>query len=254
MLSLFLFTDDNQKKVDTNDEGNTNDDLEEITLPLEEEIPPEVTVVSEDDDDQSRTESEDDNDDDMVASEVDDLYHELYLPEDKMPTYSSIRFSNNMNMEECDRFHSQFDDYESSTIEINKVTSRLKSDLSKRRCMTRPKNIESSRRKMARTSSFSSQSSDATDTTSSSTNSCSSVYRVMFLDSVTEYPVHTVEEYPMEIRSNIWSSGREVSQNKKRNKKEYKYDFCDWRGATEEDEMVLDTLTGELIHPAHLDC
>ena len=254
MLSLFLFTDDNQEKVDTNDRGNINDDLEEITLPLEVEIPPEVTIVSEDDDDQSRTESEDDNDDDVVASEVDNSYHELYLPEDKIPTYSSIRFSNNMSMEECDRFYSQLHENESSTIEINKATPRLKSDLPKRRCMAQPKIVESNRRKMARTSSFSSQSSDATDTTSSSTNSCSSAYRVMFQDSVTEYPIHRVEEFPMEIRSNIWSTGREVSLNKKRNKKEYKYDFCDWRGATEEDEMVLDTLTGELIHPAHLEC
>lgn len=52
-------------------------------------------------------------------------------------------------------------------------------------------------------------------------------------------------------RRKMFSSSWEVRQNKIRNKREYRYDGCDWRNITEEWEMGVDMVTGELIHPAH---
>jgi hypothetical protein len=52
-------------------------------------------------------------------------------------------------------------------------------------------------------------------------------------------------------RQRMYSSSVEVRQNKCRNKREYRYDGCDWRNATEEWEMVVDMVTGDLVHPVH---
>lgn len=55
-------------------------------------------------------------------------------------------------------------------------------------------------------------------------------------------------------RRKMYSTSWEVRQNKIRNKKEYRYDGYDWRNLTEEWEMGVDMVTGELIHPAHDRC
>ena len=52
-------------------------------------------------------------------------------------------------------------------------------------------------------------------------------------------------------RRKMYSSSMEVRQNKQRNKKEYRFDGCDWRNATEEWQMAVDMVTGELVHPVH---
>lgn len=52
-------------------------------------------------------------------------------------------------------------------------------------------------------------------------------------------------------RRRMYSTSYEVRQNKIRNKKEYRYDGYDWRNVTEEWEMGVDMVTGELVHPAH---
>ena len=52
-------------------------------------------------------------------------------------------------------------------------------------------------------------------------------------------------------RRKMYASSVEVRQNKQRNKKEYRYDGYDWRNATEEWQMAVDMVTGELVHPVH---
>lgn len=52
-------------------------------------------------------------------------------------------------------------------------------------------------------------------------------------------------------RRKMYSSSLEVRKNKIRNKKEYRYDGYDWRNVTEEWEMNVDMVTGELVHPVH---
>lgn len=74
---------------------------------------------------------------------------------------------------------------------------------------------------------------------------------VSFSPSVKVQPVpHSSDLTPFQRRK-MYSSSFEVRQNKIRNKKEYRYDGYDWRNITEEWEMGVDMVTGELIHPAH---
>jgi hypothetical protein len=61
---------------------------------------------------------------------------------------------------------------------------------------------------------------------------------------------HSVSLSPLQRRK-MFSNSFEVRQNKIRNKKEYRYDGYDWRNITEEWEMGVDMVTGELVHPVH---
>jgi len=54
-------------------------------------------------------------------------------------------------------------------------------------------------------------------------------------------------------RRKMFTTSIEVRQNKTRNKKEYRYDRYDWRNITEEWDMGVDMVTGELVHPVHED-
>jgi len=55
-------------------------------------------------------------------------------------------------------------------------------------------------------------------------------------------------------RRKMFTTSVEVRQNKTRNKKEYRYDGYDWRNITEEWEMGVDMVSGELVHPVHEYC
>ena len=81
-------------------------------------------------------------------------------------------------------------------------------------------------------------------------SSCSSSTKIRFRDTVciVEIPSHRDMD-PTTIES-IWSSVDEVHENAQRNSMEYHADGRDWQQVKEEDEMILDDLTGELVHPA----
>ena len=74
---------------------------------------------------------------------------------------------------------------------------------------------------------------------------------VSFAESVRVRPIPHSSILSLSQRRRMYSSSLEVRQNKSRNKREYRYDGCDWRNATEEWEMSVDMVTGELVHPAH---
>jgi hypothetical protein len=74
---------------------------------------------------------------------------------------------------------------------------------------------------------------------------------VSFVESVRVRPIPHSSILSLSQRRRMYSSSMEVRQNKSRNKREYIYDGCDWRNATEEWEMGVDMVTGELVHPAH---
>ena len=74
---------------------------------------------------------------------------------------------------------------------------------------------------------------------------------VSFAESVRVRPIPHSSILSLSQRRRMYSSSMEVRQNKSRNKREYRYDGCDWRNATEEWEMSVDMVTGELVHPAH---
>lgn len=74
---------------------------------------------------------------------------------------------------------------------------------------------------------------------------------VSFAEEVKVQPIpHSGSLSPIQRRK-MFSSSFEVRQNKIRNKREYRYDGYDWRNITEEWEMGVDMVTGELIHPVH---
>jgi len=74
---------------------------------------------------------------------------------------------------------------------------------------------------------------------------------VSFSAAVKVQPIpHSSLLSPMQRRK-MFSSSMEVRQNKIRNKREYRHDGCDWRNITEEWEMGVDMVTGELVHPVH---
>lgn len=74
---------------------------------------------------------------------------------------------------------------------------------------------------------------------------------ITFNNTITIQPIpHSAILTPLQRRK-MYSTSWEVRQNKIRNKKEYRYDGYDWRNVTEEWEMGVDMVTGELVHPAH---
>eukprot|EP01083_Nonionella_stella_P180337 642808_1 len=74
---------------------------------------------------------------------------------------------------------------------------------------------------------------------------------VSFSESVKVQPIyHSSVLSPLQRRK-MYATSFEVRQNKIRNKREYRYDGYDWRNVTEEWEMGVDMVTGELVHPAH---
>merc|ERR1712157_593140 len=92
-----------------------------------------------------------------------------------------------------------------------------------------------------------------------SNSSQDSVYKpkrkgVSFGEDVMVQPVPHSSALTYQQRRKMYASSSEVRQNKQRNKKEYRYEGCDWRNATEEWEMSVDMITGELVHPAHDIC
>lgn len=96
-------------------------------------------------------------------------------------------------------------------------------------------------------------SSTTTSTSSSSDNDSLSPKKksVGFNCTVKIQPIPHSSTYSPMQRRKMYSSSLEVRKNKIRNKKEYRYDGYDWRNVTEEWEMNVDMVTGELVHPVH---
>ncbi|KAL7465573.1 hypothetical protein ACHAXS_005892 [Conticribra weissflogii] len=106
---------------------------------------------------------------------------------------------------------------------------------------------------LVRSNSSSSLGSSSTSTSSSSSSSSSKPAKkgVSFNTSVLVRPIPHSSTYTSLQKKKMYASSQEVRANKIRNKKEYRFDGYDWRNATEEWEMSVCMLTGELIHPAH---
>jgi len=109
---------------------------------------------------------------------------------------------------------------------------------------------------LVRVASGSSLESDDTASLNSSISSSSSSTKkrrsgVSFSTSVKIQPIPHSSTLSPSQRRNMYSSSYEVRLNKVRNKKEYKYDGYDWRSVTEEWEMGVCMVSGELVHPAH---
>lgn len=109
---------------------------------------------------------------------------------------------------------------------------------------------------LVRVASGSSLESDDTESLNSSISSSTTSTKkrrsgVSFSTSVKIQPIPHSSSLSPSQRRNMYSSSYEVRLNKVRNKKEYKYDGYDWRSVTEEWEMGVDMISGELVHPVH---
>lgn len=75
--------------------------------------------------------------------------------------------------------------------------------------------------------------------------------RVSFAPTVTIQPIPHAFTLSSSQRRRMFATSFEVHKNRARNKKEFHCDGCDWRTATEEWDMYVDMVTGEMVHPVH---
>ena len=74
---------------------------------------------------------------------------------------------------------------------------------------------------------------------------------VSFDTSVTVYPIYETSQYSSDMIQQMYTNREELRINKLRNKREYAHDSFNWRDVTEEDGMIVDDTSGELVHPVH---
>eukprot|EP00571_Detonula_confervacea_P002602 CAMPEP_0172320698 /NCGR_PEP_ID=MMETSP1058-20130122/41184_1 /TAXON_ID=83371 /ORGANISM="Detonula confervacea, Strain CCMP 353" /LENGTH=221 /DNA_ID=CAMNT_0013036015 /DNA_START=194 /DNA_END=859 /DNA_ORIENTATION=+ len=77
--------------------------------------------------------------------------------------------------------------------------------------------------------------------------------QVNFQESVIVAPIPMRGEYSDRIRSKLWSDAVEIHENIERNLVEFAAENRDWRRACLEDKMYTCGITGELIHPVHVE-
>lgn len=75
---------------------------------------------------------------------------------------------------------------------------------------------------------------------------------VSFNENVRVLPIPPLAAYTLEQRTEMYTNRFELRLTKARNKKEYEFDGFDWRNATEEANMAICPMSGDLLHPAHL--
>mmetsp|Transcript_2849 Transcript_2849/g.6058 ORF Transcript_2849/g.6058 Transcript_2849/m.6058 type:complete len:226 (-) Transcript_2849:105-782(-) len=72
---------------------------------------------------------------------------------------------------------------------------------------------------------------------------------VRFNSIVTEKQIASHKKYSDRIKRTLWSDAEEIQENAFRNQLEFQSEGMNWESVLENDEMYLDTNTGELIHP-----
>ena len=77
------------------------------------------------------------------------------------------------------------------------------------------------------------------------------VKRVSFKCQAEEIPIPSFRDYPASVKSLMWRSTKEIRKMAERNYFEFDYEGQKWRDAVEDEEMMLDHSSGNLIHPAH---
>jgi hypothetical protein len=76
--------------------------------------------------------------------------------------------------------------------------------------------------------------------------------KIVFVDEVEVLPIPTRYEYSDRIKSRIWSNRYELQENAERNALEFAAEGWNWRNVTEDEGMYICSVSGELVHPIHL--
>ena len=65
-------------------------------------------------------------------------------------------------------------------------------------------------------------------------------------------PIPLRTEYSNHVKERLWSSSEELYANAARNSVEFSSEGWNWRTVIEDEDMLIHTGSGELIHPIHL--
>ena len=65
---------------------------------------------------------------------------------------------------------------------------------------------------------------------------------------ITEIPSHI--HYTRDVRESMWTTPRQMARNERRNRFEFTTEGRDWRECKEEEDFVVWSTTGKLLHPA----
>mmetsp|Transcript_779 Transcript_779/g.1636 ORF Transcript_779/g.1636 Transcript_779/m.1636 type:complete len:178 (+) Transcript_779:186-719(+) len=72
---------------------------------------------------------------------------------------------------------------------------------------------------------------------------------VRFNNIVTEKQIASHKKYSDRMKRTLWSDSVEIKENAFRNQLEFQAEGMNWESVLENDDMYVDTNTGELIHP-----
>ncbi|CAB9511407.1 expressed unknown protein [Seminavis robusta] len=93
----------------------------------------------------------------------------------------------------------------------------------------------------------------STSTTATSNESdVSQNKKIHFQPIVAVVAIPSHREYSSNTKKTLWGSMKEIKTNAVRNTAEFIHDRCNWRKATEEQDMYRDSRNGVLIHPVHV--
>jgi hypothetical protein len=81
----------------------------------------------------------------------------------------------------------------------------------------------------------------------------SRVRRIHFNTDVTVLPIPSHHEYSKRIKKFLWSNGEEIQENAERSRIEFASEGWDWHTVLEDDDMYVDSNTGERVHPCWFD-
>ena len=76
---------------------------------------------------------------------------------------------------------------------------------------------------------------------------------VQFNEKVTVVNIPSRYQYSDRVKKVIWSNRWELQEMAERNYFEFAAEGFDWQNVVLDDDMFVDSISGELIHPCHLD-
>jgi hypothetical protein len=82
-------------------------------------------------------------------------------------------------------------------------------------------------------------------------NTTTTTTTVQFNKTVSVVEIPSRYQYSNRIKKCIWSNSYEITEMAERNVIEFEAEGYDWRNVVMDDDMFIDSINGELIHPCH---